>query len=380
MTMLTQVIVDGIDITSYLINYTIENTYGFATNEADIKILKSVSAVLSISTGQTITIYRGWTIPTEEKVFEGYVESFEPEGGTIDIVGKDKMWDLVRKEVTHTYDSTIDASAGVISEIFKDLVITYGGLNADVTSIQSSGSAITLGKFVCNHTDIFERCKALNKILDWQFYYRSDTDLVYFESKGFTSNTTVLTIGDNVYNVPKWTYDNTEMVNDLTVVGAYQEIEATESGRIGTTSGYNPSDIAINFEPISVKMYMDASNPPTTLRVGGLPDSTSVYYYYVDKNQKKIYPAVGTSFFPTDYAEIRYSHAVPIPIHMYSQASIDSYGQFKKTITYKDLRSVADAEQRGTNYLLKYSTPFILCFLSVFYNNRYREPTFYHDS
>jgi hypothetical protein len=149
------------------------------------------------------------------------------------------------------------------------------------------------------------------------------------------------------------------MVNDLTVVGAYSEIETTESGQIGVTSGYATDGASISFEPLSVKVYLDASNPPTTLKVGGVPGSSTSYDYYVDKNQKEIFPAVGTSFTANNYMEIRYSHAVPIPVHMYNQASIDAYGQFKKTVTYNDLRSVDDAETRGTQYLIKYSTPFI---------------------
>jgi hypothetical protein len=363
--MLTRVKINSVDVTSYLINYEKEDAYGDTIAEVELNLVRNVKNVLTIDMGMTLEIWRGWGSPDEEKIFNGYVESYNPEGGKVKITGKDKLWDLVRREVTHIYDSTIDASAGKISEIFKDLVTTYGGLNADATSIQDSGTGLTIGKFICNHTDIMERCKTLKKILDWQFYYRTDTDKVYFEPQGFTTNSTILTVGNNIIEVPKWTYDTTEMVNDLTVVGAFQEIETTETGRIGSTSGYNIDSISINFEPISVKVYIDTSNPPNTLKTGGLPDSTVIYDYYVDKNQKKILPAVGTNFIMDDYAEIRYSRAVPIPVHMYNQASIDKYGDFRKTVTYKDLRNVADAEIKGANYLSKYSSPFILATLKV---------------
>jgi hypothetical protein len=360
--MQTQVLINNVNVTSKLINYEYERTWGDVISQADLEVVKTISTLLNLETGQTVKIYRGWTTPTDEKIFEGYIENYAPEGGIIKITAKDKMWDLIRKEVTHVYDKNIDASAGKISEIFKDLVETYGLLNCDV---QDSGTTILLDKFVCNHTDIFERCKALNKVLDWQFYYRADTNKVYFEPKGFIANSTILTIGNNVYQVPKWTYDNTEMANDITIVGAYQEIETTESGQIGVTSGYTTTAINLNFEAISVKVYMDAGTPPTTLKVGGLPDSTATYFYYVDKPNKKILPATGTTFTNNHYAEIRYSHAVPIPIHLYNQASIDTYGQFKKTITYKDLRGISDAEARGNNYLTVYSEPFIYSTLKV---------------
>lgn len=357
--MLTSIEISGIDVTSYCVNYQLERTYGDLTPEVEMKFVRGITSALTLVEGATLEIWRGWVTATDEKIFSGYIEKFESEGGLITITGIDKLWDLIRKEVTHVYDQNVDASAGKISEIFLDLVTTYGGLNADATTVQDSGSIYLLDKFVCNHTDIMERCKKLADILDWQFYYRADTDKVYFEPQGFSTNATILTVGSNIIGIPKWNYDTTEMINDLTLVGAYQEVETTKSGRIGTTSGFTNDDITLDYTPISVKVYGDASNPPTTLKTGGLPDSTSSYDYYVDKNQKKIIPAIGTSFTTDDYYEVRYSLAVPIPIHLYNQYSIDTYGKFKKTITLKDLRNVADAEVRATNLLTKYSTPFL---------------------
>lgn len=368
--MLTKVEIDGIDITAKVNRYEIERVYGEAIAGMEMICPRGVNDLMTLRTGLTIEVWRGWITSTDEKIFSGYVEKIEPNAGSINIIAKDKLWDLIRKEVTHTYDSTIDASAGKISEIFKDLVTTYGLLNADGTSIQDSGTIVTIGKFVCNHTDIFERCKKLAGE-DWQFYYRADTDKVYFEPKGFTSNSTIIQVGTNVYGIPKWNLDNSEMANDITITGAYQEIETTESGRIGTTAGYDTDGITISYVPISVKVYGDAGSPPTTLKVGGMPDSTATFDYYVDKNQKKIIPKDGTTFTTNDYYEIRYSHAVPIPVHMYSQNSIDLYKQFKKTVTFTDIKSVADAETRGQKYLIKYSEPFIYSTIKVFSNDAY---------
>jgi hypothetical protein len=361
---LTQVTINGTDVTDYVINYISDRTWGEAIAQAEIKVKKIIDEVLTLDTGQAVLIQRGWTLPTDENIFQGYIESYNPEGGTIKIVCKDKAWDLIRKEVTHTYTSD-DITAGKISDIFLDLVTTYGGLTADGTTVQDSGTVITLTKFVCNHVDIFERCQKLAGVLDWQFYYNPHTDKIYFEPKGFTSNSTILTVGDNVINVPKWQYDNTEMCNDLTVVGAYQEIETTEMGQIGITAGYTTTSVQLSFTPISVKVYNDMANPPTTLKTGGLPDSTGTYDYYVDKTQKQILPKPTTTFINNSFMEVRYSHAVPIPVHMYSQTSIDAYGYFTKTITFTDLRSVADAESRGQTYLIQHSQPYIYSTLNV---------------
>jgi hypothetical protein len=370
--MKTKVQINGVSIRdddsgdrSYLLNYEYEEVYQEAISQVEMTIVKTVKNILNIETGQLVEIWRGWITSADEKIFSGYIESFEPESGLIKIVAKDKMWDLIRKEVTHTYDYTIDASAGKISEIWKDLVNTYGLLTADATSVQDSGNLIIQQKFICNHTDIFERCKRLANILDWQQYYRADTDKVYFEPKGFTTNTLILQVGTNIISIPKWTYDNTEMVNDLTIKGYTQEIETTESGRIGVTSGYTTTGISLVNMPISVKVYGDASNPPTTLKTGGIPDSTITYDYSVDINQKKILPANGTTFTGNDYYEIRYSYGVPVPVHRANAASITKYGQFKKTVQFEDLKTISDAEARGDKYLTKYASPFVLSTLKV---------------
>jgi len=363
--MLTTVQINGVDVTDHFLTYEASCVFGDSIGTLSIRAVRTISDVITLATGQTVEVWRGFTTSTDTKIFSGFIEKYEPDAGIIHIECKDKLWDLVRQEVTQVYDIDISPEAGKISAIFQDLVTTFGGLNADSTSIQDSGTTQTLDKFVCNHADVFERCKALAAALDWQFYYRADTDLVYFEPRGFTSNSNTLTVGDNVLNIPQWQYDNTEMANDLTVVGAFQEVETTESGQIGVTTDYNTTDVLLTLEPLSVKVFTDASNPPTTLQTGGVPNSTDTFDYFVDKNQKKIFPKSGTTFTTNDYFETRYSAKVPVPIHAYNQSSIDAYGTFKKTVTFQDIRTMADAEQRGRKHLAKYSVPFVYATLKV---------------
>lgn len=441
--MLTQVKINNIDVSSLLFNWQYEKSYGDILSEIVLKFPKTVNNLVTLETGLTLEVWRGWVLPTDEKIFDGYVEKLEPEGGLITITGIDQLWDTVRREVNLIYDSATHVSAGKLSAIFQDLINVYSsdvdaqGTNttatdfklidatagfvaagivagdnvwnkntngwttvvsvdsptqltltanifpnasgigkyyvvkpvaamiADSTSVQDSGTVYTINKFVCNHTDPFERCKKLADAISYQFYYRSDTNKVYFEPQGFTTNTNALTVGSNIIQIPKWQYDITEMVNNATYVGAYQEVETTESGQINVTAGYTTTGITLALEPISTKVYGDAGSPPTTLLVGGQVDSTAAYDYYVDKNRHMILPAPGTTFTINDFFEIRYSLAAPIPINMRNQASIDTYKEFAKTITLNDVRSVADAEVRGTQHLAKYSTPFIYATVKV---------------
>jgi len=353
------ILIDEIDISSKVINYEYEQTWGDAISELEINVVRTISDVLSLQVGQTVEVFRAFVDPPDLKIFSGYIESFQPDGGKIKIICKDKLWDLVRKEITYVYDKDIDGVGGVLklSNIFLDLVTT-AGLNADSTTIQDSGTDLTMNQFICNYSDIMDRCKTLASTLDWQFYYRADEDKVYFENKGFTSNSKILTVGSEIINVPKWNQDTTEMVNDLTVLGTNQGVETTETGQIDVTEGYLTTEIVVNFEPSSVKVYIDASNPPTTLKTGGVPETTITYDYYVDKANKKIIPKDGTTFTTNYYAQINYTYNIPRSVLLTNADSISTYGQFKKTITYTDIRSVEDAQNRGQNYLDRYSQPF----------------------
>lgn len=366
--MLTQVFIGGVDVASCLHSYEYESTFGDLLPEITLKFNRNVNNLVLLDVGLSLVIYRGYLLASEELAFQGYVEKYEPDGGAVIVTGIDKLWDLVRNEITVVYESS-GVTGGKISEIFLDIITNQVGLNADHSTVQDSGTTYILNKFVCNHTDPFERCKKLADILNWQFYYRADTDKVYFEPKGFNTNSSTLVVGDNVIQVPKWHYDVTDMCNDVTVVGAYQEVETTKVGVIDSTPGFSSTGIIIDYTPISVKVFDNTVSSSTPL-LGGVPDSSATFDYSVDKTNKNILPKDGSVFVVGDTYEVRYSFAAPIPVNMYDQYSIDKYGggdkvPFKKTITFNDIRDVSDAETRGVNYLAKYSVPFVYSTLKV---------------
>ena len=366
--MLKKVTINSVDVSSYVISFKVDKTFGDAVTSATIVLARTVSSVLTLANGQTVSVQRGWVTSTDEYIFrEGTVESLEPKGGTIEVQVKNKMYALIRKNINKKYlydgSSSTGTTSGIISEIYKDIVSTYGGLTADNTSVQATGAAYRINKFICKDTDILERLKKLQETMDWQQYYEDDADKVYFEPKGFNTNTNVLTIGDNVLNVPEWKYDTQDMFNQVKISGASLLVETTESGQIDVTAGYLTTGITILNVPDSVKVYMDAANPPTTLKTGGQLGSSSSYDYYVDRDNLKIMPA--TSFTTNHYAEIRYSYYVPTPVIERDEPSISAYKLRDTTITYSDIKDVADAENRGLLLLARYSQPFVSAVLKV---------------
>ena len=104
--MLIQVKISGTDVTSKLLSVEYERAYGDLLSEITLKFVRTVNSLVTLNTGLTLEVWRGWSIATEEKIFSGYIEKFVPEGGMIEVTALDKLWDLVRREVTHIYDTT----------------------------------------------------------------------------------------------------------------------------------------------------------------------------------------------------------------------------------------------------------------------------------
>lgn len=333
-------------------------------SEAELTLPKSVNDLLDLSNGQVVEIWGGWTTSTDRRYFYGFIDDIRPDGAIIKVLCKNEMILLVRKNINHVYDSSIDASAGEVSEIVEDMIETYGGMTG---TVQASGTedGKRIDQFKCINTDIWERIQTLKKALDWDLYYNDSDRVVYFEPIGYNDSGITLTVGTEIIEMPEWDFDTSNMINDLRVDGASVPTEITETGRIGTTSGYTTTSILLTKTPDDVELYMDAANPPTTQKTGGSKDASSGHFYYVDRENKKVMPKTGTTFTNNHYAIINYVWGAEMPIHMKNQGSIDNYGIFEKTLEFNDISSVADAESRAASILSKRSVSFVIGKISV---------------
>lgn len=368
--LLTKVIIGGITIRDdsdgnalkLLKGWEYERTGTNEISELTINAIKTIGNYLTLQVGQTVSIWKGFTTSTDTKVFEGFISEFEPDGGLIKITCKDKMWDLIRKNVNKVYEDT-GPQAGQISAIAKDLIETYGLLTSDEVAT-GTGATETIAEFRCVHTDIFERLKALADAVRYQFWYDAINDTVHFEPSGYNDSATTLTVGTEIIGVPKWSSDTSRMVNDLRVDGAVsltqiRKPQGTGYGTIGTTADFDTTDILLDKTPESVELIFDASTPPITVKTGGTKDASSGHFYYIDKENKKVMPAEGTSF-ATQNAIVNYTWYAPAPIHQINQSSIDTYGKFEDQRTISDIQTIADAEVRTAEILSRFSQPFLV--------------------
>ena len=355
--MLTEVKIDGTDVISYLAGWEVVEQFGQEINECEIRLTKKIFDVLpGLSVGNTITIKRGVTTSTDQFIFDGYVDKIDKEVGYVIVRGRDKMIDLLAKQVTYSYDSNIDPSAGQGGEIARNLIVNRGGMSA---TIIATPPAITILKFICNHVSIFSKLKELADIYDYSLYYDSADGTVHFEPKGYVTKATVLTVGDNVHNLPKWHYDFSQCVNKITVLGAEQIVEDTE---LFNGTGLANQQNTLADIPISVVAYVGGVQ-----RTPGVRDATSgIYDYEIDKENRNINwnqayaPPVGSN-----NIQITYTRALPIPLTIGRASSITSYGLRETSRHFSNLQTMEDAETTGESYLDKFAEPFVATMVKV---------------
>lgn len=326
--------------------------------DCEIVCIRTIEDLITLTNNLSVEIYTSSDDVTYTRIFNGTIDKVNSSGAKITLECENNMAELVRRNVDKIYDSSIDPSAGEISEIAKDLIETYGEMTA---SVQSSGTADgeKIDEFKCINTDIFERLRALQEALGWALYYDDENDVVHFEPRGFEHSGVTLNTSDNIIGVPDWDTDTSHMINRLRVNGATAQTYITESGQIDVDSGYTTSSIELTKTPDNAEVLMDSSNPPTTQLTGGTKDSTTGNDYYVDRENKEI--IAKTSFDSNDYAIVNYFWSAPAPIEMENSESIEDYGLFEKEIDLTDITSVEDAETRATSILSRRSVPFYNC-------------------
>ena len=276
---LTQVLINGTDVTSALIDWDFDPSNQQTVKKIDLILSKSVYALeplLETSPNDlSIVVKRGVSLATEDTVFTGETINAVTIGTKIFISANDGLYDAVRRNVTKSFSSNIDPEAGKMSEMFKTLINDFTSLTADSTSVQDSGTEILLKRFICNHADVLERTQIFAEILQWQIYQNPTTAKIHFEPQGFPSQSTTLTVGDNIVQRPKWVRDGSKKIKKLEVFGG-----PTESGQTESFNGdAAETDFTLGNLPSSIiKITVDGVE-----QIGGIEDQDDgTADYFVD--------------------------------------------------------------------------------------------------
>jgi hypothetical protein len=362
----TKYTVAGVDVTAYIEEAPFTDT---ALERVDSLKIIFTSAItdtgVALTPGSEITIQRGSSASTLIYIFRGYITENAPETVNIAVTCVNKLWSLKQRQVNKSFDKAIDTEAGKLSSMILTLLTTYGGLNADSSTIQDSGTAFTLNKYICVNDEVFERTMKLVDALGWQLYYNPQDDKVYCEEYGFRSYANTVKFGLSTSNVqmlsvPKLKYDYKNLINKVTINGAKQ-LDTKLEEFDGTGSQV---DFTLAFTPLETKVTVSG-----VLKVRGIKGGdTTAFDYWVEEDLKLV-TFVSAPGSGTNNVDVEYSAMVPIPVVLDDSESIELYcptnpttGEktpFHKTITYTDIIDIDDAINRGTEYLATWSTPFV---------------------
>lgn len=351
----TFVSIDGIEVTSFLIEWEMDNTDSTMINQITLtfhSLVNTLNPDLPDNIiGKTIVVKRGITTGSEDTIFQGFIQQIDKEYNKFYIYARDKLYNAVQRNVTKTFASNIDTEAGVISEIFKTLINDFTDLTADNTSVVNSGTDIILERFFCNNADVYERAEQLAIFLSWQLYYNPLTDLVHFEPQGNRTTVGTITVGTEIVERPKWIRDGSKKVKTLKVFGGPQEVETTEF----FTGDNSEVSFTLANIPVSTKVFLDG-----VLQLGSVEGTVVDAEYSVDPGTKTIKFTIAPPS-ASNNVEVRYSYLSPIAL---TGENLIDYG-LDLTLRKEELTTILDVENFVNTYLAKHSVDFIKSELKV---------------
>lgn len=341
----SKITINGVDVTSKVLNWKFSDSSNDTVNVKEIKIQLqlSIKDLVVLDFGQDVIIQKGKLTATETYLFRGQIRFINLESGYYEIICYDYLYEAVKRNVNKYYLYTADPSAGQINEIVKDLVITYAELDCDNTTIQDP--EIVMKEFPCRSCDVAERLRVLSAIPNYICYYNPTDEKIYWEPVKSTTNPNQIYIGgtnNNVAKYGKWEKIQTGwLCNELTLNGAVNYVEVTE------TFAGSHTEVTLEQVPESVYLTADGSE-----LVGG-NEASSSYDYTVQKENKKINFVASQ-----DNIVVRYSYSINLPIFITDAPSQSLYGVWASTITLTDVMTIDDAELLGQAYVDNHKNPY----------------------
>ncbi len=358
MTKFTEVSINGEVVpNTEIIDWWIDETFSEDANEFRLVLRPTAVNFLTsnLQNLQTVIIKDGYTTGAEVTRLNGYIRYFKDDPvKEILITGDDKLVEGTFDLINKVYVSASDSTAGIVSEIVKDL-LDFAGLPYDSSSIQDSTAEQggTYDEFVCKDADPLERAQHLADAIGWHLFYRSDTDLVYFQPKGFESNVNVIYAGganNNVVGVPAWEFDGEDLFNKLKIEGALDLYE--QPSQLFSPNGSDTEFVIDGKTAEIVKVeYDSAGGTSYTTQDGGKTGASTTFDYEHNKETNTI-KFTSTPNLGTNSIRITPTVGEPTPVELDDAGSIAKYGKtITKKITFTDVTTVSDAEFRGQKIL-----------------------------
>lgn len=359
------ILVDGVDVTSYRINWSCEDVWKEAIPVCTITFNPRILSApgVTLSTSSAIQVYRTLNTENDDFVFDGEVTQFKPEATKVVCECKGRLVEAIKAAQTKSWDKDIDLELGIGSEIIKTLIIDSNLSctpaqydTATVGSVAFTGDAVenVITKFIQKEEDNYDRMNLIADQYDHILWYNNYDGLVYFQPKGYSVYPYTLNVGVEIAKQIVWKENKEQLINEVIVAGA------TVFDTLVETFAGPASSFTLQKTPQDTEVRVGGSAGTLQVRgqkgVGVLGTN---YDYEIDEEQKTLNFAGNES-----NVYIRYTAQVPCPVVLKNLTSIATYGGPLQTpsikkVAYSDIKNLADAEARGRALLDQYSTPFL---------------------
>lgn len=314
-----------------------------------IKNTSSTSSRASATLGAVIDLYEDAT-----HSFGGTVTEINNvvEGGILlasDFIVNDWSFRLNSKLVIQTYEN-MDPR-----DIVLDIISNFTDGSFTTTNVQTGGFNVSSIKF--NYEQVTISIQKLAKQIGWEWYVDSNKDVHFFPPSAVT--TAPYTINDTGGNL-EWPTLNIDvsiinMKNSIYVIGGtYQKtLDASTTPDVYLTDGtksvftiaypYTPATIVVTLAGVSQTIGTDQITDPGSVQV----------LYNEGERFVKFTSTPAAAQTVKVYGEAQ----IPILAHVQDDAAIATYGEIQDSIIDAQIKSIEEAQARGSAQLSLYGNP-----------------------
>jgi len=303
----------------------------------------------TFAVGDKVEFYLDDSANPGTKIFTGIINSLNFNSNsanqreTLTVGGNDYAQKLIDVSAVNVYD---DLPAG---SIVKALLNEY--VSGITTNNVQDGPIIDHIGF--NRRPIFDCCKQLAVIADYQFYVDADNDL-HFESEAAAASNETLYSGNSY--ITRFTRDRGDMYNSIYVYGGRRTVRFEDSwiadGGSVFTMTYKPISpyvIASGIKQVGWIKELSALAPAGT---DYLHDYDNKQLIFVSGTQEGAnIPASGVAI------NAQYGRKVPVVKYASSRESIAAYGKKEKRVVNEEIQDPREATALAKALVAKYKNP-----------------------
>lgn len=242
------------------------------------------------------------------------------------------------------------------SLVVKDIISTFAGNGFTTYNVQTAGFDVASIKF--NYEQVTVAIEKLAKQIGWEWYIDADKDIHFFPPNVMVD--APYPIDDTSGNL-EWTTLNVDesivnMKNSIYVIGGNytKTFDASSTPDKYLTDGvksvfplaysYVPSTIVVKLNGVAQSVGTDQVTDPLTVQV--LYNEVSRFVKFTTA------PAT-----PSQQVIVYGLAQIPILAHVQNQAAITAYGEIQDSIIDPQIKSIAEAQERGNAQVADFGSP-----------------------